>query len=741
MSLIKWFRKNNRKLLAIAVVFLMVAFIGGPALTYLFRPKGGSLKSALARYGTKGTITHRDIMIAQRQLDILRKLGIPNMLRAQDISGILLGELLFTERTTSPRVIGALRNIIQSNQLRVTNQQILDMYNRDHREEIYWILLKKEVEQAGIAVNDEIAEDMLRRNIPRMFEGVSYAQLVNKIIQGGISEEEIISAFANIIAVHEYARIILSCEDLTLAQISKLASIKNESIDTEFVRMPAELFQDDSPRRSASQPDQTEPSEEELNEHFEKYKHYYQAQVSEENPYGFGYKFDNMVRLEYIAVKRADVEKLIEKPTQQDKEQYYSNNKYRFIEQVPIDPNDPNSPTTGRLKKFGEVAVQIDNLIRRDRIAEKIETILSKAKYLSEQKYSGVEHAELKGEKLKDLAADYTEIAGEISDTYSIKTYSGKTGLLSHRDIQEDKYLSRMFYQPATSDMISYPLVQFVLAVEELGLDDIVISNINKPKMYETISPVMDSLGQIAAVIRITEVQPSRVPETIDETVDKTTIKMDEDAEETEHEVFVIKEKATEELRLLAGQRQAGKKAEEFISFAEEKTWELALDKYNELYPPEPNEPNNFELVTLADLKKIGSEAMEVLSAQTKGFAGARLSKSQVKARMMIVNKLFSLVPAKSDTPEKLPLAVEMQPNMSYYCIKSLKMNRLDRDEYYKNKAISVYQRDFMECQNLAFEHFKPENILRRMNFRIVEQKKKPKDANEPAENYDVQPG
>jgi len=719
LALTRWFRKNNRKILAVMVIVLMVGFIGGSALRFSCRATGFDPGQVVATFGTKGEMTQTDIMTAERELDILRRLGVPNVLRTQDISGILLGELLFTERDASPRVMGALRNVIQQRQLRVTNQQLLDISNRQQRQEIYWILLKKEIEQAGIAINKETSLAMLSRIIPQMYEGLTYSAMVNQIIKAGIPEETVLDTFGRVIAVLEYARLTVSCEDFTLAQISQLASRQNESIDAEFVRMPSSLFADDQP----------EPAPEKINEHFEKYKNYYHTQVTEENPYGFGYKFDDMIKLEYIAVKREDVEKIIKEPTLADKEKYYQDYRYKFTKEVPIDPNDPNSPTTGKLLKFGEVAVPITNMIRAERIAEKIDTILSKVKYLAEESYGDIDRAELKGDKLKELAQDFEKIAEEISETFSIKIYSGQTGLLSVSDIQQDKYIGRMYYQPPASEQISYPLVQYVFAAEELGNEDIVVTSIDKPKLYETIGPVADSFGRFAAVIRITDVQSAKVPESIDESIDKTTMQLGED-NDGEDNVFFVKEKVVEELKLLAGQNEAGKKAQEFITVAEDTGWDKAIEKYNELYSPEPNEPNNFELITLTGLNRFGAETVEVLKAQSKGFAGADLSLYQMRARMMIVDKLFSLIQPKSDTPQKLPVVVEMIPNMSYYCIKSLKMNRLDRDEYYKSKAISVYQHGFKEFQNLAFDHFKPENIVTRMNFQVIREKKAPAEPN-----------
>ena len=89
---------------------------------------------------------------------------------------------------------------------------------------------------------------------------------------------------------------------------------------------------------------QDEPTEEQILKHFEKYKNYFPDQISPDNPYGFGYKLPDSVRLEYIAVKLDDVAETVTRPIQEDIESFYQRNRERFAIQVPSDPNDPNSP-------------------------------------------------------------------------------------------------------------------------------------------------------------------------------------------------------------------------------------------------------------------------------------------------------------------------------------------------------------------------------------------------------------
>ena len=80
MNLTKWFRKNNRKLMAVVIVIIMVGFVAGPALSYLSKRRGGE-NDTLAYYGDNQKITIQDRNAARRELEVLQSVGANQMLR------------------------------------------------------------------------------------------------------------------------------------------------------------------------------------------------------------------------------------------------------------------------------------------------------------------------------------------------------------------------------------------------------------------------------------------------------------------------------------------------------------------------------------------------------------------------------------------------------------------------------------------------------------------------------------
>ena len=101
----------------------------------------------------------------------------------------------------------------------------------------------------------------------------------------GVSEEEILAVFGKLLAVLEYARMICSSEAFTGLQIMHDVSFGEETVDVEFVKFDSAVFAEA----------QSQPGEEQIIEHFDKYKNLYAGSVSEENPYGFGYKFPEFI--------------------------------------------------------------------------------------------------------------------------------------------------------------------------------------------------------------------------------------------------------------------------------------------------------------------------------------------------------------------------------------------------------------------------------------------------------------
>jgi len=260
MNLVKWFRKNNTKVMAVVVIVIMFGFIGGGTLLQQLSKR--SRVGALAGFGENNEITDNDLLVARRELEILKMLRADALLRSQDLHGVFLGELLFSDQRASLALINSLKQTIRQNQYGISEKQINDIYRRTVPPSIYWLLLQNEAEQAGIKVTNAQVGELLGRAIPQLFEGQTYSQLIGAIInRQRIPEEQVLATLGKLLAVLQYSSTVCSNESLTSRQIMQSASSEEERVNVAFVKFDTDVFDEK----------QDEPGAETIAEHFDKY--------------------------------------------------------------------------------------------------------------------------------------------------------------------------------------------------------------------------------------------------------------------------------------------------------------------------------------------------------------------------------------------------------------------------------------------------------------------------------------
>jgi len=463
-------------------------------------------------------------------------------------------------------------------------------------------------------------------------------------------------------------------------------------------------------------------------------------------------------------VYKRQVRTLVEPPTNQQKEDYYNRNREQlFTEQVPSDPNDPNSPLNQRIKSYAEVSDMISDRLLNDKINSTANRIMQEAKTITEAglEDTEIEPATLTDEQFKEKAGDYKTTAEQLSEKHNCKLYAGRTGLLSPIDMQIDEYLARLYLEGQGQSPVS--LAQIVFAVGDLAASELGPFDVRKPRMYENIGPLkdllgsarfglLDSSGQIMAIIRVIKTIKAVEPQSIDQTFSISSLEFDPnqpsaqsgaEGEDEAENIYSVKEKVTEDLKKLAARDITKSKAEEFIGLAAKDGWDTAIDKFNELYGKQtgqdPNDPNvpeisneeksvsePFKLQNLTGLRRISKATLQTLIFQTAGNPAAQLFLNQQKNHRRFVEQLYSLIPQDSNTVDTVPLVIEFKPDMSFYCIKNISVKRITLQEYEKTKAMQIQREDYTQSESLAAVYFNPENILKRMSFRPAPADNKP---------------
>ncbi len=729
MNLIKWIRRNQTKVMAVVVIVLMFAFVGGSALQYLLQPSGGA-KDAFAYFGKKAKITPEMVRNASGEIEILQALQADAVLRQQDLRGIMLGELLFSQSRGSPALMNQVMRMVRQSQLHISDKQLNEMYQeRTTSPAVYWILLTNEAEAAGIRVPTTDVGITLGRLIPQLFQGQSYPA-----VMGGLtnrfraSEDTILATFAKLLAVLQYAQTICSLEDVTLPQLTHIASLNGDSLNAEFVQIPARAFVDK----------QNPPAEEALKDHFNKYKDNAPGHVTPDNPFGFGYKLPDRLQLQYVALKLDDVAKIVQPPTQEESEVYYRQNRQRlFTREVPSDPCDPNSPRTQQVTSYAELADTIMEQLKRQKITTKAEQILEEVRSAADANLGlgSVEGKDLTAEQLKAKAGDYVKITQDVSTKHGIPLFNGTTGSLSAADMQTDRYLGRLVVSSQGASALR--LSQVLFSIKELGESAAILMFAQPARMHTTIGPATDPMGavnpdlsgQIMLVARIVGVQKADAPQNLDVIFSTRTVEVG-DTTPRKDNVFSVREKVTQDVQKLAAWDTTRSKAQEFVALASKENWEPAIAKFNDLYgkqaKQDPNDPNAFRLDRLNDLQRISNAQLQIVATQTVGNPAAAMIADETRVDRQLADQFFSMVPPNADSAPNMPQAMEFKPRQSFYALKDVSVRWLNQQQYESMKGMLLQQEDYIQTQNLAVVHFNPGNILKRMNYREVDQGKTP---------------
>ncbi len=725
MNLVKWFRKNNTKVMAVVVIVLMIGFIGGSALTMLLKGSQGA-DDTVAYFGQKGKITPRDRHQARSELDIIQAMGGSQLLVQADLQGLLLNELLFSGDRGSAETINMAKQAIQRYGYRISDKQLRDLYKeREVTTEIYWILLREEAKATGIYVTPEQAGQVFGKSIvPGLFPGRSYGQVMQSLVNKyGIPEESVLSVFGNLLAVLQYTKVACSMENLTTSQIKHMAQAEGEMLNADLVQMKASYFIDKEATVSAT----------ELTEQFNKFKDNFAGEASETNPYGFGYKLPDRAQLEYVALKLDDIKAIVKSPTDEEAERFYRENRDRvFTEQVQSDPNDPNSPMVDQVRPYADVSEDIIEQLMRDKITRKANQILLDIVSQANAKLEtlGAKRKELSVEQLKKEAENFGAIekmAEVLAQQYGVALYSGRTGLLSPTDVQNAKFLSRL----ALTGRGDRPVLisQLMFAMEAFGDRAVTLISAVEPQMYEMMGPLenpmamqsADMSNYIMAAARIVSAEPAAAPESLDTTYSIKTLRVGNLTSDQEDETYSVREKVAEDVKILAAWETTKNKAQEFVELAAKDGWEDATKKFNELYGPQatsdPNDPNVFDSQNLYGRRRISTDRLDLMATQFDSFPGSAELIRQRKIDARFTARLFDQAP---ETPRaaQSPKVMEFKPEQSFYCIKNITVNPLNQQQFTNMKGRLLSIQSHTETQSLAAVHLNPQNIIKRMNFK-----------------------
>lgn len=719
MDIIKWVRKNDRKLMAIVVIVILFGFIGGGEVLELLAR--GDRAVEVARFADNKRITTQQLSDAKDELELLTNLGVPQFLRSQvrtrppNLHGLLLGELLFGERKPDPELAEYMARLVISAQYRITEQDLTAIYNKTQPGPVYWLLLSHEAQEAGIIVSNARAAELLANLLPHI-TGQTYSQMMQRFIQQGIPERQVLKAFGKLMAVMQYAQLVCSMGDLTSQQIDHLISWDRETLDVNAVVLDADTF---TRLLDANSP----VSDQELAHQLARYKAYFPGYVTDENPFGFGYKIQPRVQLQYLIIRVDRIAQGISRPTRQQAEEYYHRNlQQMFTKKVQLDPNDPNSPTKQQPIPFAEVVDQIEQNLIAEKARQRAREILNEARSMAEIPPDQIEQIE----QIRKNAPDFNAIAQQLSERHKVDLIAGQTGLLTMEDlVRRDSYLGMLTVSGRTQWPL--PLGQLVFCVEPIKMEDLTTIGIQRPLLYEALGPAQeqrgpDTTGEVMAIVRIIDAIGPTEPVDVNDSYDNTPTSLEPNSP---RQVFSVRERLVSDIRQLRAYQLARQKAEQLAQLVKELGWIEALRQFNLQFKLQagldPNGPDYFSIRTMRNQNMVFTGQLQQYERRALQEPMAMQMYRNIKGQKILTDTLYQMIESDANQLPETPRVVELQANLRIYCLKDLSVNRYDLEEYAKAKGIYAYQEDFIQAQSLAIVHFDPNNILKRMGFRATE--------------------
>ncbi len=713
----RWFRKNNTKLMAVVVVLIMFGFIGGSYFSRMANKSQGHANEVIATTG-KTKITRNEFIRANNELEILRLLGFGKQWQVQSISvaprqnlhTIFLTKILFGKESNS-NDFRLMKELINANNYQISDQQIDDICQVTQSNAL-WMMLTAEVEKSGGQISTVKIKEAMAGFIPTMMQGATYSQVIGFVMnKTKASENEILNVCGKLFAILNYAKSICMTEEVTLNQLAKEIGLAEQAINTEFINIQSSDFIDSdkgSFKAAAAQ----------ISEQFAKYKDNFAGDSSNDNPCGFGYKLDDMANVEYLAVDQKAVAKTIKRPTSEQTERFYQNNLAAFVENIPSDPQDPNSISIQRTRKYAKVAQAIKQQMIKQRTQAKISKIFKAAAMLSQDETTETE-------QLEKLHADYGVIASKLTKEFGVKIYTGKTGLMTAFDMQNSPDFGwTVLVNTGTNSQIN--MVQLIFAVEQLGSSRLSTQEAAMPKMYEDIGPMKNMITGNVLLARVVDTQKAVAPKTID-IVTASTVDLFKQNEQDSNRT--VEQTVIRDLEKIDAMKKAKQAAQYYMEIAAGKTIEESLDKLNQKYGTS-EDPNRFKITKSPKQKKVPQSLIAKVVAQSEGNPMQKQIIANILQQQILVDKFYALANADGQTAN-VPAVIEFASQMSYLCVHSLEFQNIYQEQQDVLRKTYAMQFDVNKSYELAADFFNPANIEKRMDFTFVSSADK-KESSEP---------
>jgi len=744
---LKWLRKNNKKLLAILGVPIIILF-----LLPSFMNNGPSQQDQ--DYGwfinadnQRQVITMNDLVHRDNMLQAMVSLGLADVSRRQlinqvpeldaimggvsPLSSVATHLLLFGDTGYARGARGYLYEFAKE---WATDKQDMLQLERNidtltasatGHARLYYLLLSQEAHRNGIYATDEQIDMFL--SVCRRATGVETQSVLNRY---NISNNELRAAVGDYLAILRYGNVLIRSlvvsEPQVKSKVDDLVGMTN--VSGRYVQFDSKLFNE----KMAA------PTDEQLQQLLDKYKDVFPADVkkdSEDNPHHLGYMLPDRLQVEYLKVDiSSNAQKLVsaefdKMPVDKQEEllrKCWADNKEMFKAAVkkpePKEGADPqNNEPDSRYQEFDEVIGQIKQIWVQEQATERAQQLLVQARGLSKT-------ATVTGNS--PVHSDYAAIAAQLT-TEALPVEYGKSLFLSMKEAQSFQNFGSV--RKMQDDQKGPGLLSILFACNPLR--DKPTDSIDQTplELHEDVTSLLslnyNDHATAAFMVRIIDTDKERQPVSLDDDGRQGLASTPPISDNKS----LTRKQLEQDYKAIQAYELARKQAQAFAQDARD-NWHGGLNKLNGAFRKDPNDPNTFEDKTLDDARarrdNAWAQAQRIAgmiqnSPNPPPFMKANMEQNQqlvtTYSQLLVDTMKFARKNAADKEPGNKDLPILERPaEMNCLVFENLQVTAPTPSEYAKRKAITAEKLVFDTQGPLVLAHFNPKNIEKRSGFEEI---------------------
>ncbi|MBN1846861.1 MAG: hypothetical protein JW810_14340 [Sedimentisphaerales bacterium] len=753
MSMMRWIRKNNKRIMVVVGCVLMVAFLL-PAAFFYGSGERNPAEQVYAYYqdadGGRQKITQGMLEQAERELNALGMLGISEILvdvifrqggvpQLPGIKGVGITPILAVHvllfgndpfgasgNSLNPIARELLNDRVERSDwakkpddLAMLKEAIALLTGSDPQNAPrYYLLLADEARRAGIRTTEAQIEDLLQ---VRLMRGLTVSQIVE---QSRLQQAaQLKQALGNYVAILRYGDMVSRPLRVSEPELRRriLEILGRDKVQGRYVTFHAGWFFDqiDAPAPAV------------LQEQFGRYKDVEAGRADPDNLFGFGYHLTDRVKVEYLKVDLQEAREGIEASMaklpilERDKliQTYWQDDKEVYVRQVleskrPPDSeqNSPLPEATAQDIREARLTWERNKVWQKRRAFEEASALLEEAKVLSQKQLSPAALRKLGVAERAPQASDYAAIAAQLNaqeDHVARVQFNPRNpgGYIAETGLRRLGGLDSATQERKGMAPRSVAEILFQCA----PLHKQVVTRLDEPpaELYEDIGPLPAERGGPEGalyLLRITAVDPARQPNHINDDGSRLNPAAPTDPNQ-ENPLYRQVERDWKNAQAFL---VACKEADRFAQA--DPNWVDTVAAFNDEYNEDPNRPTG--RLTEQTCQQVRQQISFYQQMTQSNPTMTQSLLTQIQRMQTFLEELMrKALEAAEDPPGRIVLP--RQSEFSCMVFEDLTVQPISQEEFLRRKPLVTRDLMIRNQEMMAVLHYNPQNIEKRMGYAL----------------------